>query len=345
MKQILYMIGLTIALLSTSCAQQKEIIKGKIMKQSILMKKPSFNIRISCENSSFRVYLNGEQQFEDFSRLPIALDYPANGTIVNGENELMLLMDNNTKMTSKCKVTLFVREFNDFDSPQQDILTLSYDETQKTPLSDTTKEGQYSSLNHFNKEEKGDITILAPTINKQKKSDAYESDAQFIRLKFSLPNVSPRWRFMDGKPILKKPYLDLSLIEFKKLQKEDPKITKLIEINHQIYNAAKNKDLDKLVSFFTERNREMDTAFYHKSGEVEKELREGFLEVFNDSNMKLLERSDKKWKEHDLIFRVEENNKLAYILNLLSWNYIKGEGSRNFKIKFRWDGDKWILTR
>jgi len=350
MKNYLIIIFITLLILTSSessSIQNKSLNKGnQKMNQSILKDKPSFNLKISADNAYFEINVNGVQQIEDFSELPIDLNYPLNGYITNGENEISVLLSDTKKNNAKFTVTLFVRKFNDFTTPSQDILTLSYDQSKQEPFELTTKAGHYSEKNNFLPSSDGKVIIGVPNIIIHKKSVIWNRDAKLITLKFSFPNPFPRWKYLDGEEILAEPYRTLTETKAIELQKNDAKIQALYAINREIYNAAKKKDIYTLMSFFKERNREMDTAYYRKEGETATKLRDSLLEVMNNPNMELLERNDKVWEEKtSLIFRVEENNKLAYVVNLLTWNYTKGEGSENFEIRFRYEKGKWILTR
>jgi len=264
-----YIIIFSTLLMLTVCesnsTQKQSLNKGKKeVNQSILKDKPSFNLKVSADNAFFEINVNGVQQFEDFSELPIDLNYPVNGYITNGENEISVLLSDTVKNNAKFTVTLFVRKFNDFTTPSQDILTLSYDQSKKEPLKLTTKPGRYSIKKNLIPSKDGEVTIEIPSILVHKKSVIWNRDSKLITLKFSLPNPFPRWKYLDGEEILAEPYRTLTKEKAANLQKNNAKIQTLYAINREIYNAAKKKDIDRLMSFFKERNREMETAYYRK---------------------------------------------------------------------------------
>jgi len=349
MKKRLLCISMILLMLTlNACATNKKNTKEKraMTKTSLLKGKTAFRFNISCENANIRIYMNGVQVFGRFDDPAIEMEYPTNDLILNGENELALLVESEGFTGKpKCTIDLVVREFNNFEMTPQKILTLSYDESQKHPTQGTTPMGSYSSYDGFKPSDKGDVHIAVPVLQKHKKSGTYGSDATFVRLKFELPTPFGRWKYASGEPILSKPYLDLNIKEAKDLQANDLKLAKLYEINHAIYKLAKAKDVDGLMEYFKERNLEFDKALYRKPGTTEASFKKRLEEVLNDPNMKLWEISEERWKKHQIVFRVDDNNKLAWLTDLILLNYTKGEGSSRYTMKFRWDGENWILTR
>ena len=327
--------------------------KGNTMTnhQSILTNKPSFNLRIQCEHTKIYIHMNGVEIFKSKRIVPVALDFPINDFITSGNNKLEVLMLGSSKSTKQlpkdaiCNIALFVREFNSFDTPSQDILTLKYNHEAKDKLAGTTPMGVYNSKENFKQDPDGDVEINKSTFSPFANKPLIVGDGVMISLDFSLPTPFPRWKYLDGQKILNKGYYNLTLPEAIKLQKEDARLKKLYELNHRIYLAAKNRDIDTLVSFFSERNREMDTAYFKTKGATEKELREDFKKDMLDKEQALREISESDWQKHKSTFVVEHGNTLAYLKAILAWNSIGYSGSSSYNLKFRFDGDKWILTR
>ena len=323
--------------------QTKE--ETKMQYRSLLYDKPAFRINLSCENSDITIYLNGVEIFERYGDPSLYVEIPVNDLILNGENELTLLVDPPKGFKAKCSADLVVREFNNFDMKPKKILTLHYDESQKHPTDGTTHMGSYDSHHGFKPSENGDVHVGASVVQEHQPSEIYPSKATFVRLKFDLHTPFGRWKYADGLPILSKSYLELSVKEAKEIAKTDPKFAKLYEINHRIYKLVKAKDIDGLMPYFRERNLEEDRAFFRSSGTTERGFREDFLSEMNDPDMELLEISEEEWKTHDIAYRVDENNKLAWLTDLIIFNRKQGDGSSTYTMKFRWDGKEWILTR
>ena len=323
--------------------------KGRKMgnNSSILTNKPSFNLRIKCNSARVLIHLNGVEQFNSKRVAPVSLDLPVNDLITSGENKLEVLMlgVGTLPIDAQCNVTLFVRKFGDFDSPEQDILTVSYQHDQKEKLAGSTTIGKYSSLNSFKKDKDGDVEVSIVSVDTFKNMPLSGSDGVVVSAEFSLPTPFPRWKFLDAPKVLNKIYYSLTIQEAKQLQKENSQLKKLYSLNHRIYNAAKNKDIDTLISFFSERNREMDIAYFKVKGDTEKELRAEFKKDMEDKEQALREITESAWEQHKSTFVVEYGNTLAYLKAILVWNSIGYSGSASYNMKFRYDGEKWILTR
>jgi len=316
--------------------------------QSILTKKPSFNLRIACENTGFKIYLNGMAVFGSVTGFPAHLDFPVNDFITNKNNELSLLVlptlkDNILNKDTKCNVTLFVREYNNFKTPAQDILTIAYDQNKKNVLENTTLEGKYDSHNSFQKSDSGDVLIEKVSNEFYKKSLLVERDGRNISTHFSFTSSLPRWKFLDSETILSKSFHDLTAEEYEKIRKDNHKIKQLYEINHKIYMLAKEKNLEGLNKFFKERHQELDAAYY--SNNTEKEFLEDIRKDMNNPKKKLLDWSEDEWKNHKLYYTVEKNNKVAFIKQVLQWDNTEYSGASRYKIKFRYQNGQWILTR
>lgn len=316
--------------------------------QSILTEKPSFNLRIACENTRFAIFLNGMEVFGSYTGLPTHLDFPVNDFITNRNNKLSLIVlptekGNILNKDTKCNVTLFVREYNNFNAPPQDILTIAYDQNKKNVLENTTPEGKYDSNNNFQKSDSGDVVIKNVSNEFYKKSLLLERDGRNISIHFSFSSSLPRWKFLDSETILPKSFHDLSAEEYEKIRKNNPKIKQLYEINHKIYMLAKEKNLEGLNKFFKERHQELDAAYY--SHNTEKEFLEEIKKDMNNPKKKLLNWSEDEWKNHKLYYIVEKNNKVAFIKQVLQWDDTEFSGASRYKIKFRYENGKWILTR
>ena len=89
----------------------------------------------------------------------------------------------------------------------------------------------------------------------------------------------------------------------------------------------------------------MDIAYFKTKGSTEKELRENFKKDMAEKEQKLRDISESDWQHHKSTFVVEYGDTLAYLKAILAWNSIGYSGSSSYNMKFRWDGEKWILTR
>ena len=318
---------------------------------SPLLDKPSFNIRISCEGAAATIAVNGVDAYMHDSLAPLEMEKPVNNLIADGENELQIVMLNPaTGLTpdSVCSVTLFVRRFNDFENPPQDIVTLRYRHGVKEPLKGTTRAGRYDSTQGFREDEKrGDVKVGSASFRVLRKGVAGTKYKGMVlaTLKFHMPAPFPRWKFLDAPKVFDKTYEEHSKEELLDLMLHDPKLAKLYEVNHALYRALKEKDMDRVMSFFKERNDETDIAFYSKPGSTEKKLREALIEALNDKEQAL---DTITWdNKKTLYFSVDIGRALAGVQGMIVFNSIGYPGSHTFYTKFRWDEKRqtWILTR
>ena len=227
--------------------------------------------------------------------------------------------------------------------PPQDILTISYDKSKKSVLENTTLEGKYNSNNNFEKSDTGDVHIESVSNEFYKKSILIGKDGRIITTNFSFSSSLPRWNFLDSEAILPKSFHDLSSEEYEEIRKNNPKIKQLYAINHQIYMLAKEKNIEGLNKFFNERHQELDKAYY--SNDTEKEFLDEIRKDMNNPKKKLLDWSSDEWENHKLFYVVEKNNKVAFIKQVLQWDNTESSGASNYNIKFRYENNKWVLTR
>ena len=315
------------------------------MENNILMKKPSFNLQVSCENAIFVLTLNGATVYEHTMLYPVSFEHNINDFITTGNNKLEILMLNRGKNLAKCEVKLVVREFNDFESEEK-ILTLAYDYSAKNPLEKSTPKGRYDSSFGFKASQYGDVVVGEAKVEPFKDLPLFPLEGVNASLEFSLDTPFPRWRFLDGEKILNKSYYSLSLNEFEDLQKNDPKLKKLYELNHKIYLAAKAKDLDRLMSFFKVRTKELAIAIHSTEDDIESTTRRAFEKAMNNKDFVFIDISEEDWKNHKRTFVVEKGDNLAYLKAILSWSSKKENGGgHSFDMKFQYVDGEWILVR
>ena len=346
MKQIKLLLLLMLVTLQAYSNEQIETSKEKkAIQNNILMKKPSFNLQISCQNTIFELTLNGATVYEYTMLYPVSFEHNINDFITTGNNKLEILMLNRGKNLAKCEVKLVVREFDNFESEEK-ILTLAYDYSAKNPLENSTPKGHYDSSAGFKATPNGDVFVGEAKVEPFENMPLYPLAGVNASLEFSLETPFPRWKFLDGEKILNKPYYALTLKEAQFLQKNDPKLKKLYELNHKIYLAAKAKDLDKLMSFFKTRTKELAIATHSTEDDIESTTRRAFEKAMNNSKDALIEISEEDWTKHKRTFVVEKGNNLAYLKAILSWNSIKGDSSgHSFNMKFQYVNGEWILVR
>jgi len=328
--------------------------KKNMNTSEILVSKPSFNLDITSIDAKIAININNINIFENFSGLPIKLDHNVNEYLRSGENEIKIIFFGKNGLealnsNAEFNIKLLVREFNDFNNTSQTIWTLDYKYKEKEPLKESTKIGKYSSLHNFNPDRfSGDIEILEQKIIPYFGGATFEGKGVMVTMKFSLVTPYPKWSFFDAEPILDindKPFYALTMDEYNDIRKNNPKIKKLYELNHQIYKLSQEKNIDKLVEFFDERSKEYDQCFYDEKGQAKKELKEALKKIVNDTDYKQFEFSNKQWDNNEPYFYIDFGNKIAYIDNVLGWNLISEPGSKSYSMKFMYKDNEWRLVR
>jgi len=319
----------------------------------ILMDNPSFNLDITSSKAKIAIVINDIIVFENFSSLPIKLDHNINEYLRTGKNEIKVLLigpnglkELNTE--AEFNIKLFVRKFSDFTSPIETIWTLDYKHNQKEPLKNSSKIGKYNSLHQFKPDKfGGDIEIIEQKITPYLGGPAYSGKGVMVTMKFSLVTPFPKWSFFDAEPILdiNKPFYALTKDEYDDIRKNNPKIKKLYELNHQIHKIAKEKDIDKLMEFFKERNSEYDQCFYDPENQAYNELKEAIDKTLNDADYKQFEFSDEQWVKNEPYFYIDFGNKIAYIDGTLVWNSIIYQSHKSYHMKFMYKDKQWRLVR
>lgn len=326
----------------------------KNMKHSeVLVDKPSFNLDIISSQAKIAIVINDIIVFENFSSLPIKLDHNINEYLKTGINEIKVIFMGSDGLKeidteAEFNIKLFIRKFSDFTSPSQTIWTLDYKHNQKKPLENSSKIGKYNSLHQFKPDMfGGDIEVVEQKIKPYLGGPAYSGKGVMVTMKFSLVTPYPRWSFFDAEPILDidKPFYALTMDEYSDIRKNNPKIKKLYELNHQIYKMAKEKNIDKLMEFFKERNSEYDQCFYDPKNQAYTELKEAIKKTLNDRDYKQFEFSDKQWINNEPYFYIDFGNKVAHIDGTLVWNLIADPSHKSYHMKFMYKDNQWRLVR
>lgn len=192
--------------------------------------------------------------------------------------------------------------------------------------------GTFNSFNQFKTDDKGDVNISNITIEDIK---SFKGGLIYKR-QINSPSSLPLWNFFDSddvpnvEPMSDAEYyneLDILLNEYLKVQE-----------------ALKTKDIDAIMPLFTERNKELDKAFYRTQGETESSIRESLNESASDTKLELVDLT-----RLSVNFAIEDNRKIARLLRP-KWTpaivlNLESGGSIRHDMYFRYKDGKWILTR
>lgn len=334
---------LSILILNISaCAEERNTIKKKGNNvQNILMQNPSFYLEIKGSDTKIQVFINGVKIYTNYSRGDFYTKYPINTSITSGKNEIKMNLiagkNQEYKLDNKAntKINLIVKSFK--TGEEYIISTLKYTFNKDNEIEGSTFKGNYNSLESFVKDKNGNVFVdnIAITSYTMKAGKKYggKSILQDVYFKTSYP----RWKFLDSENIISKNLELYSNEEYDEL-KQTPAIQELYNIYTQIHTALKNKQPEKIIHLFKERNEEFDLAWDYKPGTVEKSNFEGIKEEIDNPDNELVDFTPSK-----NAFFIEDNLKLIKV-KAIAYNSKKG-GSTRFNISFRRENGKWILTR
>ncbi|NOR55400.1 MAG: hypothetical protein GQ531_04270 [Sulfurovum sp.] len=310
--------------------------QGDEKMENILMNKPFYTLKINAVNTKIVITLNGELVFEDFDRSQKLLDLPVNQFMQSGDNtlevKLLSFKRDNLVLHPKTEATvaLEVKESGKFDIKPIKVSQISY---MNGDTSNSTKDGSYP----INQEEIKISKLSQQTIDGLWTGETVKGIGlkQVIQLKTPFP----RWKFLDSEKIMEENYNYIDNETYAKFRKRSD-IEELYKLHEQIHDAVKRKDIDWIIKLFSERNEELEIALYKPKGYYKKDLIDSFNENINDVNNELLALSKEK-----SYFFVSEDGKTIYLRNGLLFNDTKVGGSTTYKILFRKENGKWILTR
>jgi hypothetical protein len=310
---------------------------------NILIDKPFYTLKITSVNSTIIVTLNGEMIFEDYSRRQLLLEMPVNHLMTSGENKievkLLAFESTNLKLNPKtqAQIALQVHKSGDYENEPLVISRIVY---QNTQTKGTSEEGKYNSVGKMQKSTQGDIHISK--LNKKNIIDGLWTGQKMTGIKLSqtvtLQTPFPKWKFLSSEKLYVGNYmLDITDKTYKELKKRKD-IQALYALVDKIHKKLQAKDTDWVASLFKERNDEMDIAFYKAKGDYAKDIQKGLEELVNDPDYKIFIAINPP-------FYISEGGRTIDIRSAISYNLKKGSGSSNYKIRFRRENGKWILTR
>ncbi len=361
---ILVMSILVLALmpLSVGCAkekskeQAKRIAKGK-KNMSILMKKPVFSLKVNSFGAVNFIEVNGAiVTFDSTSKSQTTVTLPVNHWMRSGANTIRFDVfppkrGEQVNPSSHVEIALIVHELND-PKKVYTIATLHFRGSKDANDAYTGKSspsGVYSAVDGFKPDKDGDVQVF--DVKATDRSDVldYEGAIKFER-KLHIPNSLPLWAFFNSEEM--PDYLKLVNADRDKYHQ---KIGPLYAEYKKVYDALSKRDIayidTHIMPMFEERNRELDLAFYHEPGTMKEGLRQSFLSTFKDMN-----EGNQELLGFDISyfgFQLESNKKVASLIRrgmvpAIVINYVnelKGVGSEQLNMLFRYQNGKYILTR
>lgn len=300
---------------------------------SILNKKPVFKLMIHSVGTRYEIILNGVMVYDDDSGAgQITTSLPINHWIRSGENSLKLVVypDNEgTSINKKSEVNAEIYVHNDdIEEQQYRIGGFNFKGLGHIPESDLL--GYRLDTELFTHDDEGEVIAQEVEIAEDTVFDGVIEYKQLL----TIPNNLPLWAFFNSDELPNEP--DLSEEDFWAISAELRDHLKMIQ------DKLVAGDVDEVMPLFSERNSELDKAFYYSSGVMEAKLKDAF-----ETDIPQLDMLPITGKSVGYIN--EHNRKLASVYRsgkpAISGNYKEGSGSLKFPIMFRKQDGKWIITR
>ncbi len=308
-------------------------------------KKPAYRLEIEGSATPIEIFVNGSDMFHDFAKQPFFTVVTLNDYVTTGENEIKVRIFADKYDHFKTSPNAWFRVKLTLNDAQGKVHTLSqivYHASAKDKLSGTTHEGYYTleagkgfeptALPAEVEVEKTQTTPV--TFRRGEKAIGYN----FIQ-KVIMPTPFPRWKFLDSEDIVDDEYFNYTAKEYEKLR-QSPKMQALYEAYERLIELLKAKRIDEAVGMFEERFDEFSKALYRPRNELKNSLSEKFRKFTDTQKYELVTQNVKK-----LYFTIDENQKIAYIPGVIQFKTIGKSLYDDFSAKFRWDGNRWILTR
>lgn len=304
---------------------------------NVLQNKPVFELKLKGFGTKYRIKVNDVTVFDQSNadgkattRLPI------NHYMRSGNNSISVsTWANRGQEINKHAYVNIDLLVSSHESPEHEyvITTLNYknsfeehhEKTQESSLS-----GRFKADEKFIIADDGEVVIEDVLYKKTGVASTYLRD-------LIIPSSLPLWAFFnsDEQP----DYLSMSDDEYYQ------NVSDLLLEYMKVHDAINNNKIDDIISMFTERNNELDTAFYYPTGTYEKKIVGALKDAANDESAELV-----KIKATGLNIFGSGNNRLVSLHGrkrgaAIGLNYKNGMGSYGFDMIFRQQDGKWILTR
>ena len=355
MHTILKTIMAVMLLSFTACAEQEAVSKvqksnqtkkkGTSIMPTSFGAKPNYRLKVTGSLTNIEVFMNDVRIYKDFEVSQFFILYPINDYVVSGENELKVRIFSSKSekyiidKQANFNVTLEIRTK---DGEYHTVSTIAYDHHAKERLEGSTAEGSYSLKDTAFKAMEfgtGEVEVAKIETEKVTIRNTNKAVGFNFRQKLKFPTPFPRWKFMDAEDIVDDAYFDYDLATYEKLRRSK-KMQGLYDACEKIYTLIKNKKVDEAMALFEEANQEEEIAWRKPKGSIGKSIA---VDIKNELNSPVWELVP--FDREESYFFIEDNKKLAYIPGVIM---LKKKGVslyRKYKMKFRYEKGKWILTR
>ncbi len=241
---------------------------AKEKKMNILKNKPIYRLGLKAFGTQYFVRVNGVVIHEEgFSGGQLSTVLPINHWMRSGKNTIGIYVlppksGEPINPNASVAITLMVRD-KDMPDTEYSIADITFSGkllSDNKAVSNSSPSGRLDSTQEFNLSASGDVEVHE--ITKKYVSD-YEGAIIFSR-KINIPSSLPLWAFFESDDLPS--YYSMSDEDYYK------HLDMLLDEYMKVQRALESGDIDTVMPIFTERNKELDAAFYLESGTMEKKL-------------------------------------------------------------------------
>ena len=307
--------------------------------------KPFYTWRIETQSTLYEAKINGVMLEEDFNGDQLVSEEPVNHYMRSGKNRIGFQLYTRTPEDfggAKISLSLYVNEDDAPESEKTLVGQVTFNAanfSSKTPekaIRSSFLATKLDSANNYQASEQGDVVIHSAVIEPSK----VRPHAFHIYQDIEVTVPFPEWDFLSAESI---DFPD-SFEEFKNNSDCYKKslIAPLYKVHEELFLTMKTEDMEKILPLFSERNRELDLAFFYPLGTSEQKLKNSLLEDFDDEDIVF------KLKDYRYARPTVSDDKRLIMLGGDSMIYFEDEEDEIFDHYTMWfyqkDG-KWIISR
>lgn len=304
---------------------------------NVLHGKPVFELKVDGFGTKYRVKINDVTIFDQpNANGKVTTTLPVNHYMRSGPNVISVsTWANRGQEINKhayVNVELVVSEHN---RPEYEYMLASLNyknsfEEHNEKTQESSPSGRFNADKEFIMDDKGEVQVEDVVYKKTGIASTYTRE-------LIVPSSLPLWAFFKSDELPN--YFSMSDEDYYQ------HVDELLVEYMKVHDAITNKKTNEIISMFSERNRELDAAFYYPVGTYENKIRLALEDAANDDSAELV-----SIKATGLNIFGSANNRLASLHGrkrgaAIGLNYKNGMGSYGFDMIFRRQNGKWILTR
>ena len=250
--------------------------------------RPYLTLSFDLENCAHYLFVNGALISNSAVRHPLTETQPVNQFLRTAENVIEIWIYKTADRTmppadwtvregTKGKIVLRTRQAGDDEKTDQDVAVLAFDfpTAGNTPsTAGTSAAGRFDSARQMATSASGDIVIGPPVVG------PLAGDRHIkVSLAVTLPVKFPEWAFLRSE--------NTGVSSVMPPDQAMKVYSELLAAYEVVWRKLQAKDVEGTLTFFDERSREMDRAYYRPDGTTRAELRQWLKDTFADDDVTL----------------------------------------------------------